>query len=166
MRTVWFAVLAERALARNVPLLSRDTASYTYLGCYQDGVGKRTLNYPSNRDYSIQTVETCTSWCATNKFSYCVSIEGPLARQKSNHLPRALNMEPNATVTTACQTILQHRTRIARCHVPATRPRFAETGTDSVSIPAVWSMLHPARILVLLAGPSSHAIRIVLIRGR
>jgi hypothetical protein len=74
MQTVWLSVFASAAFARNVPLLSRDTASYTYLGCYQDSVGKRTLNYPSNRDYSVQTVDTCTSWCTTNKFSYCVSI--------------------------------------------------------------------------------------------
>ena len=75
MQTAWLAVFAGTALARNVPsLFSRDVASYTYLGCYQDSVGKRTLKYPSNRDYGIQTIETCTSWCATNKFSYCVSI--------------------------------------------------------------------------------------------
>lgn len=74
MQTAWLTVFAGTALARNVPQLSiRDVASYAYLGCYQDSVGKRTLKYPSNRDYSIQTVETCTSWCATNKYSYCVS---------------------------------------------------------------------------------------------
>jgi len=75
MRTVLAVLFAGTALARNVPpLFSRDTVSYTYLGCYQDSVGKRSLNYPSNRDYSVQTVETCTSWCGANKFSYCVSI--------------------------------------------------------------------------------------------
>jgi hypothetical protein len=74
MQTAWLAAFAGTALARNVPLFSRDTALYTYLGCYQDSVGKRTLKYPSNRDYSTQTVETCTSWCSTNKYSYCVSI--------------------------------------------------------------------------------------------
>jgi hypothetical protein len=81
MQTALLASFAATAFARNVPLPSRDTSSYTYLGCYQDSVGKRTLNYPSNRDYSVQTIETCTSWCATNKFNYCVSIttlEDPL----------------------------------------------------------------------------------------
>lgn len=71
MHTGWFAVFASAAFARNVPLIGRDAASYTYLGCYQDSVGKRTLNYPSNRDYSVQTVETCTGWCSANRFSYC-----------------------------------------------------------------------------------------------
>lgn len=74
MQTAWLTVFASTELARNVPLLvGRDVASYAYLGCYQDSVGKRTLRYPSNRDYSTQNIETCTSWCATNKYSYCVS---------------------------------------------------------------------------------------------
>ena len=74
MRTALLANLAGTALARNVPSLNgRDVASYTYLGCYQDSTGKRTLRYPSNRDYNIQTVETCTSWCSGNKYNYCVS---------------------------------------------------------------------------------------------
>jgi hypothetical protein len=73
MQTVLLGTFAATAFARNVPLFSRDAAPYTYLGCYQDSVGKRTLKYPSNRDYSTQTVETCTSWCSTNKYSYCVS---------------------------------------------------------------------------------------------
>lgn len=74
MQTALLGTLAATALARNVPLLfSRDIASYTYLGCYQDNIGKRTLRYPSNRDYSSQTIETCTSWCDANKYTYCVS---------------------------------------------------------------------------------------------
>jgi len=76
MQTAWLTLFAGTALARNVPqLFSRDTTSYTYLGCHQDDVGKRTLRYPSNRDYDTQTVETCTSWCGANKYNYCVSIE-------------------------------------------------------------------------------------------
>jgi hypothetical protein len=71
MQTGLLAILASQAFARNVPLLSRDVSSYTYLGCYQDSVGKRTLNYASNRDSGIQTVETCTSWCAANRYIYC-----------------------------------------------------------------------------------------------
>lgn len=71
MQTAWLVALACTAFARSVPLLARDVATYTYLGCYQDSVGKRTLNYPSNRDYDAQTVETCTSWCVANNFGYC-----------------------------------------------------------------------------------------------
>jgi hypothetical protein len=71
MQTRLLAVFTSTALARTVPLLSRDVSSYTYLGCYQDSVSKRTLNHPSNRDSNVQTVETCTSWCAANKFGYC-----------------------------------------------------------------------------------------------
>lgn len=140
MQTAWLAVFAGTVLARNVPLFSRDTASYTYLGCYRDSVGKRTLKYPSNRDYSIQTVETCTNWCSTNKYSYCVSTatwKGDVVRWESNRLPRALNMAPNAMATTACQTGLQHRSQTAPCHVQATRPRFAGMEIVSVSTPAV-----------------------------
>lgn len=81
-------VFISTALARNVPFTSGDTSNWTplaedvsisrraasgwtYQGCYLDSVGKRSLAYPSNRDYSIQTVETCTSWCTANKYSYC-----------------------------------------------------------------------------------------------
>lgn len=67
----WFVLFGYTAFARNVPLVARDVASYSYSGCYQDSVSKRTLNYPSNRDYNVQTVETCTTWCAASKFSYC-----------------------------------------------------------------------------------------------
>jgi hypothetical protein len=71
MQTRLLAVFTSTALARTVPLLSRDVSSYTYLGCYQDSVSKRTLNHPSNRVSNVQTVETCTSWCAANRFGYC-----------------------------------------------------------------------------------------------
>jgi hypothetical protein len=71
MQTGWLTIFTSTAFARNVPLPVRDVAFYKYSGCYHDSVDKRTLNYPSNRDYDIQTVETCTSWCAANKFSYC-----------------------------------------------------------------------------------------------
>jgi hypothetical protein len=141
MQTAWLAAFAGTALARNVPqLFSRDVASYYYLGCYQDSVGKRTLKYPSNRDYSTQTVETCTSWCATNKYSYCVSTtkRKELHEHEFNHLSRALNMVPNAMATSACRMGLQRQSQTAPCHAPATRPRFAEMEIDSVSTLAVW----------------------------
>lgn len=71
MWKVWLPSFIYAASARNLPLFGRDTSDWTYHGCYQDSVGKRTLSYHSNRDYSIQTVETCTSWCAARSYNYC-----------------------------------------------------------------------------------------------
>lgn len=73
MAAKWSILLAYTAVALNIPhpLHSRDTTTWNYTGCYVDSVDKRTLAYASNRDYSVQTVQTCTTWCASNKFSYC-----------------------------------------------------------------------------------------------
>jgi hypothetical protein len=169
MQTAWLAVFAGTTLARNVPqLFSRDVALYSYLGCYQDSVGKRTLRYPSNRDYSTQTIETCTSWCSANKYSYCVSAatRKELHEYEFNHPSRALNMVPNAMATTACQMGLQQQSQTAQCHVPATRLRFAGMETGSVFTLAVLQILGPLRILVLMAGVSSRVIQMLVIRGR
>ncbi|KAM0722233.1 hypothetical protein Q7P37_001674 [Cladosporium fusiforme] len=64
--------LASIASARTVSLARRDVASdWTYLGCFRDSVSQRTLAYSSQRDFDVQTVETCTSWCAGRNFVYC-----------------------------------------------------------------------------------------------
>lgn len=71
MGPAWLLSIVGVSAAHYLPLVRRDTETWAYQGCYQDSVNKRTLTYSSNRDFEIQTVETCTAWCASNKFSYC-----------------------------------------------------------------------------------------------
>lgn len=34
-------------------------------------MSQRTLSYASNKDFAVQTVETCTLWCAARGFNFC-----------------------------------------------------------------------------------------------
>lgn len=67
-------LLASTAAARTISttLARRDAAvNWTYTGCYRDNVSARTLAYASHKDFAVQTVETCTTWCAANNFNIC-----------------------------------------------------------------------------------------------
>ncbi|KAK6418200.1 hypothetical protein LTR95_017230, partial [Oleoguttula sp. CCFEE 5521] len=44
--------------------------TWTYKGCYLDGVNSRTLGYSSYSEYSIQTIQTCTTYCSNNGFNF------------------------------------------------------------------------------------------------
>lgn len=58
------------ASAASIRLVSRAVSSWTYQGCYLDGVGERTLTHPSYADYSVQTIETCTAYCGANGYKF------------------------------------------------------------------------------------------------
>lgn len=96
-------ILASTAFARNIPplLSSRDTTTWTYTGCYQDSVNKRTLTYASNRDYNVQTIETCTTWCASNKFSFC-GLEYGSECYGDYNLPTASVTAPESDCSMPC----------------------------------------------------------------
>lgn len=47
----------------------RGADGWLYMGCYPDDVNNRTLPYPEYGNYDTQSVESCTSYCAANKYS-------------------------------------------------------------------------------------------------
>ncbi|KAK3671659.1 fungal class II heme-containing peroxidase [Recurvomyces mirabilis] len=79
----------------------RASASWTYAGCYYDDVNNRILMHPSYTDYDIQTVETCTSYCAANNFAVA-GVEYSSECYCDYALPAGVTKEPETDCSMTC----------------------------------------------------------------
>lgn len=101
MRLLRYLSLVGICSAAYLPLKEREELSWTYQGCFVDDVNKRTLAHASNRNYDVQTVDTCTSYCATNGFAWA-GLEYGSECYCDYRLPREAMKQPDIDCSMSC----------------------------------------------------------------